>query len=170
MSAPSCVPTRHSRRLLLPLLAALLCLPLLSSARAEALTFGVSVAPFTGGWPEGMLTVSVPFHTYESNEGPIVFAGRLDVSAPLDFSDLPRFGLGATGTFTSHDMFQPFFGAGAALGWAGPDDERHLQVSPTLLLGLRVPLPGAWSVRTEAMVAPLLGRFTVGLGVDVALW
>lgn len=159
-----------TRRILLTLLLSLLGLQAAASASAQSPTFGVTVIPFTGGWPDAMLSVSVPFYTFESNEGPLVFAGRLDVSAPLNLSALPRIGLGATGQFTSHDMFQPFFGAGAALGWAGPEGAQHIYVTPTVLAGLRVPLPGVWSVRLDAIVAPLIGVFSVGLGVDVALW
>ena len=160
----------HYRRRLLALLVALAALPALASAQAQSPTFGVAVIPFTGGWPHGMLTLSVPFYTFESNEGPVVFAGRLDVSAPVNLSALPRIGLSSTGMFTSHDMFQPFFGVGAALGWAGPSEAQSVSVPPTLLAGLRVPLPGAWSVRLDAIVGPLAGVYSVGIGVDIALW
>ena len=163
-------PLLHYRRRLLTLLVALAALPVLAGAHAQSPTFGVAVIPFTGGWPHGMLTVSVPFYTFESNEGPVVFAGRLDVSAPVNLSAMPRIGLSGTGMFTSHDMFQPFFGVGAALGWAGPSEAQYVYVTPTLLAGLRVPLPGAWSVRLDAIVGPLAGVFSVGLGVDIALW
>ena len=169
MRAPLRSPISYHRRLVLTLLAALVTLPFLANAHAQSPTFGVAVVPFTGGWPHGMLTVSVPFYTYESNEGPVVFAGRLDVSAPVNLSALPRIGLSGTGTFTSHDMFQPFFGVGAALGWAGPADAQYVYVTPTLLAGLRVPLPGVWAVRLDAIVGPLAGVFSLGLGVDIAL-
>lgn len=169
MRAPLRSPISYHRRLVLTLLAALVTLPFLANAHAQSPTFGVAVVPFTGGWPHGMLTVSVPFYTYESNEGPVVFAGRLDVSAPVNLSALPRIGLSGTGTFTSHDMFQPFFGVGAALGWAGPADAQYVYVTPTLLAGLRVPLPGVWAVRLDAIAGPLAGVFSLGLGVDIAL-
>lgn len=163
-------PLPYYRRRLLALIVALATLPVLAGAHAQSPTFGVAVIPFTGGWPHGMLTLSVPFYTYESNEGPVVFAGRLDVSAPVNLSAMPRIGLSGTGMFTSHDMFQPFFGVGAALGWAGPSEAQYVYVTPTLLAGLRVPLPGAWSVRLDAIVGPLAGVYSVGIGVDIALW
>ncbi len=153
----------------LSLLTLLLALQFLVSAYAASPTFGVSIIPFTGGWPEAMLSGSVPLATYESNEGPLVFAGRLDVSAPLNFSHLPTVGLAATGIFTSNDMFQPFFGVGAALGWARPPEAQYLYVTPTLLAGLRVPLDPTWAVRVDAVYAPLRSRLWVGIGVDVAL-
>lgn len=162
--------TSTYNRHLLTLLASLIGIMLLAGANAQSPTFGVSVIPLTGGWAEGMLTVAVPFHSFESNEGPVVLAGRLDVSAPLNLSARPRIGLSATGMFTSHDMFQPFFGAGAALGWTGPVGAQHVYVTPTVLAGLRVPLPGVWSARLDAIVAPLVGVISVGLGVDIALW
>ena len=163
-------PLPYYRRRLLALIVALATLPVLAGAHAQSPTFGVAVIPFTGGWPHGMLTLSVPFYTFESNEGPVVFAGRLDVSAPVNLSALPRICLSSTGLFTSHDMFQPFFGVVAALGWAGPSEAQYVYVTPTLLAGLRVPLPGAWSVRLDAIVGPLAGVYSVGIGVDIALW
>ena len=167
MRAPLRSPISYYRRRVLAVLATL---TLLAGAYAQSPTFGVAVVPFTGGWPHGMLTVSVPFYTYESNEGPVVFAGRLDLSAPVNLSALPRIGLSGTGTFTSHDMFQPFFGVGAALGWAGPPDAQYVYVTPTLLAGLKVPLPGVWAVRLDAIVGPLAGVYSVSVGVDIALW
>lgn len=163
-------PLLHYRRRLLALIVALATLPVLAGAHAQSPTFGVAVIPFTGGWPHGMLTLSVPFYTFESNEGPVVFAGRLDVSAPVNLTAMPRIGLSGTGMFTSHDMFQPFFGVGAALGWTGPSEAQDVYVTPTLLAGLRVPLPGVWSVRLDAIVGPLAGVYSVGVGVDIALW
>lgn len=150
-------------------LAVLLAWQILYLAHAATPTFGVSIIPFTGGWPEAMLTASVPFSTYESNEGPIVFAARLDISAPINFSHLPTVGLAATGMFTSNDMFQPFFGIGAALGWARPPEAQYLYVTPTVLAGLRVPLNPTWGARVDAVYAPLRSHLWVGIGVDLAL-
>lgn len=163
---------RSRRRVILLLAAALLlslCGSLSGAARAQAPSFGVSVIPITGGWPEGMVTVRVPFYTYETNEGPLVLAGRLDVSAPLNFSELPRIGLSGTGLFTSHDMFQPYFGAGAVLGWVGPPEAQAIYVTPTLLGGVRFPLTEIISAQAEAIVAPFVGRISVGVGVELAV-
>lgn len=158
-------PPFHPLRTLLFLLVVLL-----GSSAAASPSFGVTIAPFTGAWPALTASVSVPFSTYESAEGPIVFAARADVTAPLDFAGLSAVGLAATGTFTSHDMFQPYFGAGAALGWRAQGETRVIYVSPTILAGLRVPLNDVWAARIEATAAPLGGSYSIGLGVEVAPW
>jgi len=148
-------------------LAVLAALLALSPALAQP-TLGLIASPFTGGWPDLTLAASLPFATYESAEGPVEFAARLDVTLPVDLSELPAVGLGATGTFVSHDMLQPYFGLGARLGWSPPPTEAFY-VTPTLLVGLRVPLDPTWAVRVEGNVAPLQGAFGVGVGVDLFL-
>lgn len=154
----------------LGILRALFVLLACSSAAAASPGFGLTIAPFTGAWPELTASVSVPFATYESAEGPIVFAARADATAPLNFAGLSSLGLAATGTFTSHDMFQPYFGAGATLGWQGDAPTRSLYVTPTLLAGLQLPLNEVWSVRVEGSAAPLVGLYSFGIGFGVAPW
>lgn len=162
------VRNANSPRTIAPLVL-LLTLHLLSAAMAAMPTLGLSIIPFTGGWPHAMLSGHVPLHTHESNVGPVDFGVRADVSAPLNMSELPRFGVGATATFSSNDMLQPILGAGAEAGWRGDAADQHLYVTPTLIVGLRVPLNPTWSVRIDAVVAPLARRVYVGLGVDIAL-
>ena len=140
-----------------------------SAAQGAAPTIGLSIIPFTGDWPHAMLSSHIPFHTYESNVGPVDFGVRVDVSAPLNLSELPRFGVGATAAWSSNDMLQPFFGAGAEALWRGAQGERTFYVTPTLIVGLRVPLDPTWSVRIDAIVAPLDRRVSFGFGVDIAL-
>lgn len=152
------------------LFGSLLILSLLAAAAAATPTFGVSLSPFTGGWPAVTATAGLPFVTFDSNDGPVVVAGRLDVSAPLDFSSLPSVGLAATATFTSHDMFQPYFGVGAALGWYGSAGSRNAFVTPTVLAGVRVPFADAWAARVELAAAPFVGGVALGLGLEVTPW
>lgn len=155
------LPRRH-------LLALLLC-ALLGQAAASA-TFGVALNPLTGSWPDATFTTSVPFAAVETNRGPLVFAGRLDLTSRLDFAVPPAVGLAATATYTSHDMFRPFYGLGAELGWAGPAEARHLYVTPALLVGMHITLNDNWSARIEAKATPLVGRYALNAGVDVAPW
>ncbi len=130
---------------------------------------GVTLLPFTGGWPDLSVTASVPFATYETFEGPVEFAARLDVITALNFSERPAVGLTATGIFVSHDMLQPYFGAGAVLGWDAPAAGGSLYVTPTVLAGLRVPLNPTWAARFEGTVAPLRRAFTLGVGIELSL-
>lgn len=150
-------------------MAALLLALAVSQAAANPVTLALLITPFTGGWPAATVAAAVPFATYESNRGPVVFAARVDVTMPLDFAAPPTIGASATGTFTSHDLFQPYFGAGAALGWAGAPNARHLYVAPTVLLGLRVPLNDSWAARLEVSAAPLNASVMVSLGTELAL-
>lgn len=159
-------PTRYFPHKLLGLLVAVL----LGFASAASPSFGVSISPFTGGWPALTGTASLPFVTLESSEGPVVLSGRLDLSAPLGFSSPPSVGLAATATFTSLDLLQPYFGAGAALGWYGSGSARAAFVTPTLLAGVRVPFHDIWAARVEVAAAPFVGGASLSLGLEVSPW
>lgn len=143
---------------------------MVGSAAAASPSFGVTVSPFTGGYPVLTASAMLPVVTMESAEGPVAFAGRLDVSTPLDFSTLPSVGLAVTAAFTGNDMFQPYIGAGASLGWYGSAGTRFALLTPTVLAGLRVPFDVTWAARVEVAAAPLVGGVSLGLGLEVSPW
>lgn len=149
---------------------AVLAAAALGAALAAPPTFAATITPVTGGWPAVTFGAALPIGALDTREGPVLLGARLDATTPLDFSLPPAVALLGTAKLQFHDMFQPYLGAGASLGWRGTPGSQAAFVTPVAVAGLSVVIDGVWSPRVELMAAPLLGAYSLGLGVELAPW
>lgn len=146
------------------------CFMSLGVGLASSPSFGVALHPLTAGWPALNAHVRLPVAGYAGAGVPIVFSGRLDVSTLLDFSTPPSVGLSGLIGFQTTDMFEPYVGVGAALGWRGAGWFSSAFVTPTVLGGVSARIDDVWSAHVEAIVAPWLRSVSFGIGVEVTPW
>lgn len=160
---------RHPRRFP-PSLLALAATVFVGTAAAAGPTLAAGVAPLAGAWPALTVSAALPFAVVDSEEGPVEFAGRLDVSTLLDFPTPPSLAILGTATLTGHDWVDPYAGVGAALGWRGGAGAPSAFVTPVAVVGVRVPLGAVWAARIEGGFAPLVGTASFVVGIEVTPW
>lgn len=138
--------------------------PVAASPVSRGLTFGLNLAPLTGGTP--MLTLSAELPIYRLKTAwPVAFAVRANISEPVTFS-VPPVGAALALVRLESPWVQPYVGSGVGMAWL----KREAELTPFpvwgALAGLRIPLTQRWGARLELTGAPLFNAYAGAVGVE----
>lgn len=133
---------------------------------AQHPSLGVALAPL-GGSPTFSVTGTWPIVSVETSVAPVHVLARADVAASFAALTSPAFALGV-GARLETPSVEPYTVTSVGVGWRSLGDERSAVATWSLAAGARVPIDERWSVRVEALAAPLQRAFGVALGVDWA--
>jgi hypothetical protein len=131
---------------------------------SRGLTFGLNLAPLTGGAPIVTLSAELPVHRLKT-DWPVAFAVRANISEPVTLS-VPPVGAALALVRLESPWVQPYVGSGVGMAWL--KRESALRPFPVwgVVAGLRIPLTQRWGARLELTGAPLFNAYAGAVGLE----
>ena len=133
------------------LLLALSCVTLFAAAHASGgIRIGLAAALPEDGVVAANLHAALPLVRFQSGEHPVQLAGRLGLTAPVDFSAPPAVGVSVM-LMADGGSLRPYLGGGAGLSFLSGGDSGVL-LSSFAYTGMWLHLASSWGVNLEGSV------------------